>query len=1013
MMQMEALATRLASRGTATRTEADIQSDIKVLLLTADLDLDDDDIEVKLEAQAGQQRRIDIEVGYTVIETKRNLRKAGVLDDAVNQLEGYVRHRTESTGQRYVGIVTDGHDWHLFTLNRDDTLLGAGSFELRTAEDTERLLSWLSAILATTHNVAATPEEIDKKFGSSSPAHDLDMIALRELWDGNENNGELRLKKELWGKLLHTALGEAFTDEVSLFIEHTYLVITAELIAHEVLGIDITTIEPSSLVTGRSFIERGVHGVVESDFFDWPAEVPGGDRAIRAIARRVGQIDWSNTKHDLLKHLYESVITAEQRHNLGEYYTPDWLAEAVVQEIVDTPSTQRVLDPACGSGTFVFHAVRRALAALEASGVQNKEALDHVTTHVIGMDVHPVAVTLARVTYLLALTTARLKGDRGEISVPVYLGDSVQWQIVHSVMNADGLTIPTDDGKALLSSELFFPAASLGDPARFDELVTRLVAKATDRERGSKIPAVKQLLNGYGLNERDQTALTATFHELCVLHDQHRNHIWGYYVKNLARPVWLTRDEGKVHRIVGNPPWLSYRFMDDRTKQAFRDRCTQRNIWVGGRLATQQDLAAYFLVRACELYLKDGEQFGMVVPFATLSRKPSEGFRAAIWGVAGTAEFEKAWDLDQVRPHIFPVPSAVLIGRFRSSESAPTATPLKGATEKWKGTIKPSDSWATAQKKLIRSEATPGLSTADGFASPYSERFLQGATVTPRVLHVVEQVEGAGGLGLPSGVVTVRSVRSKMEKGVWKEQPSRGPVPVETSMLHPMHLGSTLLPYRMTRPWEVVLPIDPTNGKVLDAADPALDQYPRAAAWWKEGIKIWDKFGKNTMSLMDRVDYQSTLKAQFPAAPIRLVYTKSGNRIAAAVVTDDTAVIDHTLYWGALTSVEEARYLETILNAAVTQRLVEPLQSRGLLGARHFDMYPWYLPIPRFNPSSELHATLAEQGQVAEMAAAEVPLAPGLAFQSARKRIRETLMKEGIATTIEATVAKLLGVEPT
>lgn len=56
----------------------------------------------------------------------------------------------------------------------------------------------------------------------------------------------------------------------------------------------------------------------------------------------------------MLKVLYESVIDAGVRHQLGEYYTPDWLAHQVVEATVTSPLTDRVLDPACGSGTFIF-----------------------------------------------------------------------------------------------------------------------------------------------------------------------------------------------------------------------------------------------------------------------------------------------------------------------------------------------------------------------------------------------------------------------------------------------------------------------------------------------------------------------------------------------------------------------------------------------------------------------------------------------------------------------------------
>lgn len=69
-----------------------------------------------------------------------------------------------------------------------------------------------------------------------------------------------------------------------------------------------------------------------------------------------------------MKTLYESVISADTRRRLGEYYTPDWRAEAMVDAAVPNPLEQRVLDPACGSGTFLFHAVRRYLAAAREAG---------------------------------------------------------------------------------------------------------------------------------------------------------------------------------------------------------------------------------------------------------------------------------------------------------------------------------------------------------------------------------------------------------------------------------------------------------------------------------------------------------------------------------------------------------------------------------------------------------------------------------------------------------------------
>ena len=82
------------------------------------------DLDVELETQLGDRRRIDVEVGCTVIEVKKDLRTAGVAAAAEAQLAGYVATRSEQTGQRYVGVLTDGAEWRAYQL-RDGKLAEA------------------------------------------------------------------------------------------------------------------------------------------------------------------------------------------------------------------------------------------------------------------------------------------------------------------------------------------------------------------------------------------------------------------------------------------------------------------------------------------------------------------------------------------------------------------------------------------------------------------------------------------------------------------------------------------------------------------------------------------------------------------------------------------------------------------------------------------------------------------------------------------------------------------------
>src|SRR5271166_534415 len=468
--QLQALVDRLANRDRV-RSEATVQADVRQLLLTGGLGLAEHDLEVNLETPVTGHRRIDVEVGFTVIEVKKDLRSVAVVREAEKQLAGYVASRSEQTGQRYVGILTDGADWRAYQLKGDE-LSEDTRFELKSRSGLVPLLTWLEGVLATRKGILLTPSEIDAQLGSNSASYALDRAVLARLYAAHKDMPTVQLKRQLWARLLRSALGTQFTDTDDLFLEHTLLVNSADVIAHLVLSLSVTDMKPATLLGGQQFVVAQIYGVVEDDFFDWVLEVPGGDSFVRTMARRLTRFDWTNVEHDVLKVLYESVIGAETRRRLGEYYTPDWLADQIVNDVISDPVGQRVVDPACGSGTFLFHAVRRYLKAAEEAQIPLRMALSQLTNQVLGIDLHPVAVALARVTYLLAIGKTRLiDSTRGPINVPVYLGDSIQWTQRVDLFSDDQLLIPTRTGEDAFKDELRFPDYLLADAGWFDRLI--------------------------------------------------------------------------------------------------------------------------------------------------------------------------------------------------------------------------------------------------------------------------------------------------------------------------------------------------------------------------------------------------------------------------------------------------------------------------------------------------------------------------------------------------------------
>lgn len=1007
-VDVHAVVLRMAERR-ATRTEADLQSDVRLLLLLGDLNLEDGDLEVSLEAQAGDGKRIDVEAGFTVIECKKNLKPGRQMAKDVEQLADYLRRRTEQTGQRYVGVLTDGADWHLYLLEPSGLATEVSHFKVSVTDpDVDGLRVWIEGVLATRQHIKPSPLEIRRRLGAGTSSFALDRKSLAALYGNCRTNPEVQVKRMLWARLLTTAFGSHFQDDDELFLEHTYLVVVAELIAHVVIGLDIRETREetsaSSLLSGEFFAQARISGVVEADFFDWVAKAPGGEQFVRDLARRIARFDWAGVEHDVLKILYESVIGAEQRKNLGEYYTPDWLAERIVADTVQEPLNERVLDPSCGSGTFLFYAIKRYLAAADAAGLPNAEAVAGVCRSVYGVDVHPVAVTLARVTYLLAIGLDRLQ-DRGEIGIPVNIGDSLQWGQDKNLLTDGGLVVYTTDGAELFASELRWPASVATDASVFDQLVSDLADRAVAREPGARpLLPITAILNRYKVSgDEDRKVIETTYRVLCGLHDQGRNHIWGYYVRNLARPYWLSQPENRPTVLVGNPPWLSYRYMTAEMKERFREDSQDFGIWAGAEVATSQDLSGYFVARCVQLYLNKGGRFGFVMPLAAISRPHFDAWRKGAYTSleeATNVAFGEPWDISAVKPLVFPMPASVVFG-----ERAGNAKRMGDQGLTWSGSLPAGGNivWPVAEKHLGTAPKVIARPTG-ALTSPYGLKFRQGAAIVPRALVTVEEVP-AGPLGVPQGKVRVRTVKSVQDKKPWNGLPTREGI-VEKEFVRPLHLGTTLLPFRCLPPSKTLIPV--VNGKVTELGDPGLEAAPAMAQWWAETDRIWRLHSTGSMSLAASVDYQGKLRAQFPMPAHRVVYNRSGTRLVAAYVPETDAVIDTKLYWGAVSGHAEADYLCAVFNSRKMTELVNPVQSQGHFGPRDFYSLPFEFPIPLYDPADETHAALSNLGRRSAEIASTVDLGQTTGFQQARKRISEVLGSHGLAEEADQLVTELL-----
>jgi len=940
--------------------------------------------------------RIDALLGRTLFEFKSDLRREQ--RDAEAKLPGYLTQRETETGSHFVGVATDGATFIPYEL-RSGKLRQFQPFITRPDVPRE-LLAWLSSVVAVSTELEPSSDVVKRELGRSSLAWNIARQELTTLWDEVRQRPDVKLKRDLWEQLIRLVYGATLNEDV-LFFQHTYLTIIAKTMAAKVLG--VATAEPGELMSGRRFSEAGIGGLVEADFFDWPLVTERGSDLVHRVALQASRFQLEEVKTDVLKGLYESLIDPEQRHFLGEYYTPDWLAEKMCANVIKNPLDQRVLDPACGSGTFIFHAVRILLKSAEEAGISVPDAIERACRQIRGVDVHPVSVLIARVTFLLALGPQRLKVRPANINIPVYMGDSLQWNTRGFLAERDVL-IETPESRDLLE----FPFEVTRDPVTFDAVIGRMLELSEHDSPAEGLAA--WLKRDCRLSTPTIETLVTTYKILCKLHHNKRDHIWGFVARNLVRPIWLSQETQKADVVIGNPPWLSYRFMDLEMQARFRAECQSFGIW-HGQVAQQQDLSAYFFVRCAELYVRDRGTIAFVMPYAAMTRRQFARFRTGLYGASQrgygrlvhvTIEFTDAWVFsDRVQP-LFLVPSCVL---FAISDGGGPRLPSR--VQVASGTLPRRDASRTeADQNLSWHDDVWPTERAGRVTEGYAGKFRDGAVIFPSVLFRVERVETTK-LGTNPIAPLVQSRRNTQEKLPWKALTTIRSN-IEAEFLRPLYLGESIAPFRILSSILAVVPWDEESAHLFDAAEAQSEGYAHLAGWLTQAELAWSQHGSRRRTLAEQLDYYGQLSAQFPIKSLRVVYSASGTLPAASILADSKGIVEHKLYWVAVNSKKEGYYLLAILNSETAREKAEHLQSRGQWGARDFDKVMLSLSIPQFDPANKLHQALVRAAVRAEKVAATVELGEEMHFVKARQQIRAALGKDGVAGKIDKLVGKLL-----
>lgn len=602
---------------------------------------------------------------------------------AIEQLYGYideVAKRERHDVDRLLGVAFDG-SYAIFVRVRE----GRREVEQPYEWSPQIAARLLRALVALSSGRALIPENLVDDFGiqniltqqvtrtlytaleeSDHPLVDALFAQWRtffsEVSGYDEIALQLRDKKELRQFARAMGMRPDQLDPSRLFFTiHTYFSLLAKAIARLVvepysdLPLDLPSLaviaglegdslhrELTRLEEGEVFSALGLKNLLEGDFFSWylSAWSPAVEEALHKMLTGLAEYNPATIEEDpyaardLLKKLYHYLLPRELRHDLGEFYTPDWLASEVLSRLGDPLLAEpkpdgsvrlgaRVLDPACGSGTFLILVIRAMKAHGRAAGVSDGQILDAILDNVVGIDLNPLAVLAARVGYVLAIADL-LPSRQGDIVIPVFHADS----ILRPTIGAETLFERGERGLDTVVGRFPVPESVASGEAitALADTLYEYVHAGFDAD--AFLDRACKLL-GVARDSADAATLGDLYHKTLELQVEGRDGIWARILKNAFMPLFLE----PFDYVVGNPPWINWESLPDgyrtQTARLWRDYGLFVHSGMDAILGKgKKDISTLMTYVVIDRFLKSGGRLAFLITQAAFKTSgAAQGFR--------------------------------------------------------------------------------------------------------------------------------------------------------------------------------------------------------------------------------------------------------------------------------------------------------------------------------------------------------------------------------------------------
>ncbi|MCL0091325.1 SAM-dependent methyltransferase [Dehalococcoidales bacterium] len=945
--------------------------------------------------------------------------------DAIEKVKDYIRglvRRERHKPERLAGAILDGN-YFIFLRTKE----GVWHIDSPLKVDDYSTEYFLKLLTSLSKELALIPDNLVRDFGENTLVSRKAVGALYKALTETQNS---KVKKlfEQWSlqfgevcdyerasKLKVDSFARRFgitSKDIKpfyfFFCLHTYYATFIKLLAVQVvhyyamprLGTDIRQAATfgsqqlrayfEKMEEGGIFRELGIANLLEGDFFSWYLDV--WDEPIYQAAREIVStlanyslitldVDPDSTR-DLLKKLYQQLMPGELRHNLGEYYTPDWLAERLLNMLeggkFKGDPNKRLIDPACGSGTFLVIAIKKIREYAAERMLPESQVLDKILSNIVGFDLNPLAVISARTNYLLALGDL-LQHRKENVDIPVYMCDSIMTpQEGRDLFSRGVLRFNTAVGPFSLPKSLI--------QAQYIDKLSNLLEESVKLEL-NKEQFIKRLCQELPLipeqDNRDIEVVSNLYESLLTLQRQGVNGIWARIIKNSFAPLFA----GEFDYVAGNPPWVNWESLPENYRDDTKPLWEEHGLFPHGGMDTilgkgKKDISMLMSYVAMDKYLKKGGKLGFLITQSVFKTAGAgQGFRRFLLGNGEYVQVQHVDDMVELQPFegASNRTSVVILQKGRQTKYPMPSYLYWKKTAKGKSIAIDSsldDVLQMTERKQFAAEPVDGKDPTSAWLTGKPKAIKAVKKILGQSDYIAHEGVNTGGANgvywvdiidkRPDGLVVVSNITEGAKRKVESIQ-----MAIEPDLLYPLLRGRDVKRWHAEPSVYILMVQDVDKRQGIDEDEMKTD-YPKTYLYLKRfEAALRERAAYRRYFRSDDPFYSMFDVGDYTFAPYKVVWTRIGT-VEAAVVNalDGKSIIpQETITLVACDKKEKAHYIASLVNSSIFQYAVTSYSQAGgkSMGSMHVLEN---IRIPKFDPTSKVHQELAGLSQNAHYAVA-------------------------------------------